>query len=202
MVGRSARFRRWPSRADVRSSGGACRLARGTGCPDDPGLRPLRRAAHRQPGRVEDAAVRTNRRWQRDARTRFQRRQGTGLCRPQGGAGFCGAGGTAAAQRQIPLRGRGGNRQSALAVLPSRACRRACRGPRHLCGRRDVASERAVAVHCVQGSGDPQRRGQRRRGGPALGPLRRNGGQPAARVGGNSGRPAHDRRPDRGHGLL
>ena len=50
------------------------------------------------------------------------------------------AGGRAAAQRQVPVRGRGGDRQPAPARLPARARRRARRRPGDLRRRRDVAA--------------------------------------------------------------
>ena len=53
--------------------------------------------------------------------------------------------GAPAAQREVPVRGRGGDRQPAPAGVRPRARRRAGRRPGHLRRRRDVAAERAVA---------------------------------------------------------
>ncbi len=111
--------------------------------------------------RVDRAAVRAGRRGRRGPRPRGHRRQGPGLHRAADRARVHRPGGRPAAERQVPARGRGGDRQPAPGRLRHRAGRRAGRRPGHLGRRRDVAAGRAVAVGGVQGPGLPRHRGHR-----------------------------------------
>ena len=63
--------------------------------------------------------------------------------------------GPAAGEREVPVRGRGGNRQPAPGAVPDRAPRGAGRRSGDLRGRCDVAAGRAVAVAGLQGAGQP-----------------------------------------------
>ena len=111
-VGRgAARVRRRPRRRDRRPPGRARRVARRAGRADDPRLRPLRRAAAGRRGGVADAAVRAERARRPHLRPRRDRRQGAGVGRPEGRRGVPSQQRAAAAQRPLPVRGRGGDRQ-------------------------------------------------------------------------------------------
>ena len=106
------------------------------------------------------------------------------------GPGVPGPGGRPAAQRQVPVRGRGGDRQPAPARVPPRARRGAGGGPGHLRGRRDVAADRAVARAGLQGPRLDGHHRRRREHGSAFWAVRRDGGQPAARAQRDTGQPA------------
>ena len=199
---RAACLRRRPRGRDRRPSRGPGRVARRRRRADHPRLRALRRAAHRRPGRVGHAAVRADRGRRRDPGPGRHRRQGPGLHRAQGRPGLPGPGGPPAAQREVPVRGRGGDRQPAPAVVRARARRGAGGRPRHLRGRGHVAADRAVGVGGLQGPGLDGHRGRGRRHRPAFRPVRRDGGQPAARAQRDPGQPAPPGRDGRGRRLL
>ena len=153
-------------------------------------------------GRVGDAAVRADRGRRHRPRPGRQRRQGARVPGAQDRAGLHGAGGPAAAQREVPLRGRGGDRQPAPARFCGRARRRTGRRPGHLRRRGDVAAGRALGRGEVQGPGrdrHPRRGGQH---GPAFRTVRRNCRQSPARAGRHPGQPAPPGRKGRRRRLL
>ena len=162
--------------------GGAGRAARAAGRADDPRLRPLRRAAAGRCRRVDDAAVRAAAARRPHLRPRRDRRQGPGVRGPGDGPAVL-----RRAHRQVPDRGRGGDRQPGAAGVPARARRRAARRRRRVGGRSDVAAERAVGAGGGQGPARAGHRGRRAGVGPALGPPRRRRAEPAARAGRDPG---------------
>ena len=120
-VGRgAARVRGRPRRRDRRPPRRARRVARRAGRADDPRLRPLRRAAARRRGRLGDAAVRAERARRPHLRARRDRRQGAGAGAAEGRRGVPRGARRAAAERPLPLRGRGGDRQPEPRRLPAR----------------------------------------------------------------------------------
>ena len=152
---------------------------------DGPGLRPLRRAADRRPRGVDDAAVRDRRRRGRGARPRGAPTTRAPSCWCSSSPRRCSTQrGRAAAEREVPVRGRGGDRQPAPAGVRPRARRRARRRPGHLGRRRHVAARPSRRCRSP-----PRAWSRSTSSSPAAdrdlhsGPLRRHRRQPGARAG-------------------
>ena len=207
MDGRPARLRRRPGRGNRRAPGRPRRVAWRARCPYRARVRPLRRAADRGRGRVALSAVPAHCGW-RNRRRRHRsrpRRLGRQGARPAGrrdAAGGDRAARAAAAEREVPHRGRGGDRQPELARIRARPRARTRLRPGDLRRRGAVAPRRAVAVRRVQGPGRVHDHGRGRPGRPALRPLRRHGRQPRARARGDPGEPAPPGRVGRGARVL
>ena len=183
------------SSRDRRPSGGPRRVAGRPGRADHPGLRALRRAAHRRPRPsgsrppfelTVDGDV---------ARGRGRhRRQGPGLHRAEDRPGVPGPGGRPAAQREVPVRGRGGDRQPAPGRLrhartPASSRPTWSSPPTARCGGR--ASRRCRWRPRAWSSMDIVVEGAARD--LHSGPVRRHRRQPAARAGRDPGQPARPR---------
>ena len=135
-------------------------------------------------------------------RSRRLRRQGAGLPGRRDAAGGDRAAGRTAAEREVPHRGRGGDRQPAPARVRAPARPRARLRPGDLGRRGAVASRRAVDLDRLQGAGRVHRHGRGRPRRPALRPLRRHRRQPRPRAGDDPGQPAHPGRRGRRPRLL
>ena len=131
---------------------------------DDPRLRPLRRAAPGRRSSLDDAAVRAERPRRPHLRARRDRRQGARARALEGRGRVPRSRGRAAAQRALPVRGRGGDREPEPRALPRGAPRRARGRPRRLGRRRDVAAVGALGRDRREGTA---RTRHRRRPAPA-----------------------------------
>ena len=127
-------------------------------------------------------------------RPRRLRRQGPGPAGRGDAAGGDRAAGRTAAEREVPHRGRGGDRQPAPARVRAPARPRARLRPGDLGRRRAVAPGRAVALGRLQGAGRVHDRGRGRPRRPALRPLRRHRRQPRPGARDDPGQPAQPRR--------
>ena len=94
-----------------RPSAGLRRVAGRARRPDGPGLRPLRRAAGRAAGKMDHAPLRADPPRRQPLRPRRHRRQGPDVHAPEERRGLDHRRGPAAAEPEVPHRGRGGGRQ-------------------------------------------------------------------------------------------
>ena len=172
---------------------------------DRAGLRPLRRAAARSAGEVGQPALRAGDPHHDGPSLTAPRRvgrQGAALPGGQGGAGVLRHAGQPAGQRQVHVRGRGGDRQPQPGAVHPGAHRSAGRRFRHLGRRRHVAHQRTLGHDLQPRAGRAGVHADRGGEGSAFRPARRRGGEPAARHRRIGRQPARARRTRGGGGLL
>src|SRR5690606_32249192 len=152
---------------------------RGAGAAHGPRLRPLRRGARRDGGRLGHRPVRAGREGRQGLRARRHRRQGAAVRARQGARGVPADGGRGSGQRQVADRGRGGGAVAQPHAVHPRAPRPA--SVRRVRDQRLVDARGRGAGHHPQPAGDdlPRGRGEGAARGPPQRLLRGCGAQPA-----------------------